>query len=343
MLRPWPTGSTDELHDRAPLRPPLRRPVLRPEPARAGDRRDQRPAARHRRVLGRPDDVRLQARVPGGEALPRPDRVRVARGHPGQPRLPQRRLRALRAALRRAQLGARASAAVTVVAVDSTEPDLDHGQIGRGRYAGSRSSSRRRASCASSSATTICCPCRGPGASATSSTTPVTRSRCCSGGGTPRPLGAQARPVRLEAREPVRRQHGHGLVAAAPGQHEALLQRRRGLRQPRRRLAQAPVPRPGADHPVLARHVRVREVHGPDRGRGDVAVVTQRALALIDVGGDEVCDEAPRALLHHRRVVLSVDEGEATQRHRAVVTSSSIRPVYFSYSNVSSENWMIRS
>ena len=25
-------------------------------------------------------------------------------------------------------------AGVTVVAVDSTEPDLDHGQIGRGRY-----------------------------------------------------------------------------------------------------------------------------------------------------------------------------------------------------------------
>ena len=31
---------------------------------------------------------------------------------------------------------------VTIVAVDSTEPDLDHGQIGRGRYRGSRSSSR---------------------------------------------------------------------------------------------------------------------------------------------------------------------------------------------------------
>ena len=59
-------------------------------------------------------------------------------------------------------------AQATVVAVDSTEPDLDHGQIGRGRSAGSRSSSRRATpGCASSSATTISCPCRGPAGSGT--------------------------------------------------------------------------------------------------------------------------------------------------------------------------------
>ena len=51
--------------------------------------------------------------------------------------------------------------------------------------------------------------------------------------------------------------------------------------QPRRRLAPLPLPRPGADHPVLDRDARVREVHGADRERGDDAVVT-RAVALID-------------------------------------------------------------
>ena len=48
----------------------------------------------------------------------------------------------------------------------------------------------------------------------------------------------------------------------------------------RRRLAQVPVPRAGADHPVLDRDARVREVHGADRGGGDDAVVN--AIALID-------------------------------------------------------------
>ena len=95
-----------ELHDRAPLRPPLRRPVLRSRPARAGDQRDQRSEARHRRLLRRPDDVRLQARVRGGEALPGQGRVRVDGRDPGQPRLAERRLRPLRGAVRRPQLRA---------------------------------------------------------------------------------------------------------------------------------------------------------------------------------------------------------------------------------------------
>ena len=65
---------------------------------------------------------------------------------------------------------------VTVVAVDSTEPDLDHGQIGRGRYAWIEQRVRRRARRpdASSCSTTICCPCPARGGSATSSTTPAT-------------------------------------------------------------------------------------------------------------------------------------------------------------------------
>src|SRR4029453_18061579 len=81
--------------------------------------------------------------------------------------------------------------------------------------------------------------------------------------------------------EHLRREHRHRLVAAAAGQYEALLQPRRGLGVARRRLAQAPVPRAGADHPVLAGHLRVREIHVAHRGRGHDAV-TQRALAVID-------------------------------------------------------------
>ena len=83
-----------------------------------------------------------------------------------------------------------------------------------------------------------------------------------------RALRPQARAVRLAAREPVRRERRHGLVAAPPRQHEALLQRDRGRRAARRHLAPASVPRAGADHPVLDRHARVREVHRRDRGRG---------------------------------------------------------------------------
>ena len=70
----------------------------------------------------------------GGAPVPRPDRLRVDRGRARQPRLAQRRLRPLRGALRRSATRCCGRTAITIVAVDSTEPDLDHGQIGRGRY-----------------------------------------------------------------------------------------------------------------------------------------------------------------------------------------------------------------
>ena len=44
----------------------------------------------------------------------------------------------------------------------------------------------------------------------------------------------------------------------------------------------------------------------------------------------------------HGWVVLAVHDRDDSP-HPLVVTSRSIRPVYFSYSNVSVENWMIRS
>src|SRR6059058_1202087 len=80
---------------------------------------------------------------------------------------------------------------------------------------------------------------------------------------------------------PVRDQRGDGLLAAPSRQDAALLQPDRDHRPPRGRLAQVPVPRAGEDHSVLDRDAVVREVHGADRGRGDLVAMT-RALALID-------------------------------------------------------------
>ena len=74
-----------------------------------------------------------------------------------------------------------------------------------------------------------------------------------------------------------------------------------------------------------------------------VGVAAQLLGAADDVGGDEVVRELLQRRSHDRRVVLPVDQSKGALAHERLVTSSSIRPVYFSYSNVSSENWMIRS
>ena len=73
-----------------------------------------------------------------------------------------------------------------------------------------------------------------------------------------------------------------------------------------------------------------------------VRVVTQLLGAAHEVRGHEVVRQLLQRRTHDRRVVLAVDESQGAS-HERVVTSSSIRPVYFSYSKVSIENWMIRS
>ncbi len=119
---------------------------------------------------------------------------------------------------------------VTVVAVDSTEPDLDHGQIGRGRYRWIEEQFAPDASLRIFVCHHHLLPVPGTGRernviydAGDTIEMPAARRR------PPRPLRPQARSVRLEARGPLRRQHGDRLVAAAPGQHAALLQRRRGV------------------------------------------------------------------------------------------------------------------
>src|SRR3954447_9870702 len=65
---------------------------------------------------------------------------------------------------------------VTVVAVDSTEPDLDHGQIGRGRYRWIEEQFADDAELKIFVLTITCCRSQARVASATSSTTPATAS-----------------------------------------------------------------------------------------------------------------------------------------------------------------------
>ena len=149
---------------------------------------------------------------------------------PGQPRLAQRRLRPFRAALRRSQLRAprrrrhgrrgRLDRARPRSRPDRAGPlPLDRGAVRRGggkparlrvppppaARAGHRARAERDLR-------------RGR-----HDRVPAARRRPS------RAVGPQARPLRVEAREPLRGQHRHGLVAAPPGQHAALLQRRRGV------------------------------------------------------------------------------------------------------------------
>ena len=159
---------------------------------------------------------------------------------------------------------------VAIVAVDSTEPDLDHGQIGRGRYRWIEEQfAEEPAELKIFVLHHHLLPVPGTGRernivydAGDAHRVPPAFGRAT------RPLGPQARAVRVAARGPLRRERRNGVVASAPRQHEALLQHHRDRRQARRHLAAAPVPRPGADRLVLARHARVREVHGRDRGRG---------------------------------------------------------------------------
>ena len=208
-------GPQRRVHDRAALRHPLRRARLRAEPDGARGQRDQRPRPGHRHLLGRPDHVRLQARVRDGEGLPRPARVRRVRGHPREPRLAQRRLRPLRGHVRRAQLGAaprrrdRRGRRLDR-ARPRPRPDrpralpLDRGAVRRRRRpedlrpppppaAGARHGPRAQRRLRRRRLHRV----------------PAARGR------RPRSLGPQARAVCVAAREPVRRQRRHGLLDSA--------------------------------------------------------------------------------------------------------------------------------
>ena len=200
----------------------------------------------------------------------------------------------------------------TIVAVDSSEPDLDHGQIGRGRY---RWIEEQFAADPAELKIFVLhhhlLPVPGPGASGTSSTTPATRSSASSAPGVrSRPLRAQARALRLAARGPLRRQRGNGVVAPPPGQHEALLQRRS------RSTGRASTSGGGIRSTARSKLVSVRDSTpsstrsspARDRGRGHRAHV--RALAIVD-GEHYAAGRARRA----RRAAVRVRRGRARRGH----------------------------
>ena len=159
-LRAWPQSFTiahlSDIHCGDPHFVPdlMERAIADINDARAG----------HRRLLRRPDDLRLQGGVRAGEALPRPAR-RASRSS-SSPGTTTRGTSATSTSRSCSATATRccARSGVTVVAVDSTEPDLDHGQIGRGRYGWIEERVRAsRPTCASSSCTTTCCRCPGTG------------------------------------------------------------------------------------------------------------------------------------------------------------------------------------
>ncbi len=132
----------DRVPDRTVLGHPLRRDVLRGEPARARDQRDQRDRSGRGRVLRRPDDVRLPARVPDGARVPRSHRLRLPRRRPGHH---DSRNVATSTSRRCSATGTRSCGRARSRSSRSTRasPISTTGRSGAGATAGSRSSSPR--------------------------------------------------------------------------------------------------------------------------------------------------------------------------------------------------------
>ncbi len=105
------------------------------------------------------------------------------------------------------------------------------------------------------------------------------------------------------------------------------------------------------EHPLAGAQDRlVREVD--DRlGASLLERVEQRQPVLLapaellraadEDRADEVERQLGESVAHDVRVMLAVDEGD--RLHECVVTSDSMRAVYFSKASVSVENWMIFS
>ena len=143
--------------------------------------------------------------------------------------------------------------------------------------------------------------------------------------------------------------HGDGRRARSPRSAAG----RAGSRLPRTALpARAHAPR--AEAGGRPEHGLVREVeHDVGCVRGDrvlerggerdavVLAAAQLLGAADEHAGDDLVGQLDQSIPDHGGVVLPVDHGDGP--HERVVTSDSIRPVYFSYSKVSVENWMMRS
>ncbi len=118
---------------------------------------------------------------------------------------------------------------VTLVGVDSTEPDLDYGRIGRHRYP----MDQRGVHGGAGRLQDLLAPpssAAHPGHRAGTQHRQRRRGRARGAGGVRGASGAfgpQARALRMAAGEHVRRERGHGSDPAPAGRHQALLQRDR--------------------------------------------------------------------------------------------------------------------
>ncbi len=165
-------------------------------------------------------------------------------------------------------------------------------------------------------------------------------------------------------REEAQRVAGHGRLADPfAGPDDADRRQVEGLQlgrveaKVRAHVGDAVRQHPARDAKALARpeHRLVGEVDddlGLEIGQCPLQVVEQRDAVLVvaaqllgapdEPRPAEVVRQGRQRVLHHRRVVLSVDDRQRAG-HDRVVTSPSIRAVYFSNARVSVENWMIFS
>ena len=159
---------------------------------------------------------------------------------------------------------------VTVVAVDSTEPDLDHGQIGRGRYGWIEEQFAAPAEMRIFVLHHHLLPVPGTGRERNIVYDAGDVIECLQRAGVNLVLsGHKHVPYAWRLENLFVVNTGTVSCLRLRGNDAALLQRDRGHGHARLDLAPLPVPRAGADHPVRPGDARVREVHGPDRARGD--------------------------------------------------------------------------
>ena len=182
--------------------------------------------------------------------------------------------------------------AVTVVAVDSTEPDLDHGRIGRGRYEWIEEQFATPADLRVFVLHHHLLPVPGTGRERNIVYDAGDAIECLQRSGVDLVLsGHKHVPYAWRLEDMFIVNTGTVSSAAPPRQHAALLQRDRGRRRARRGAPALSVPRRGADDPLLHGDARLREVDRGDRGRGRRAV---RAVAVID--GEHYADVVRSAL-----------------------------------------------
>ena len=135
---------------------------------------------------------------------------------------------------------------VHIVALDSTEPDLDHGQIGRAKYEWLREEYSRPAAFRIFMLHHHLLPVPGTGRERNIVYDAGDLLEVLQECGVNLVLGGpQARALRLAAGASLRRQRRHVQLAASPGQHQGVLQPHPHRGRPGAGGAQVPVPRRG--------------------------------------------------------------------------------------------------